>query len=80
MDIGERGVFVVERETRPVAGCAGKEGAVLGGARKGCMRVFDDICVCIGFEDGVSEGCGVALCLRDTSVWPCSIDTSKPVV
>jgi hypothetical protein len=35
------------------------------------MSEFDAILVCVSFEVGVSEGCGLALNLRDECVGPC---------
>jgi hypothetical protein len=50
---------------------ANKEGAMFGGAQKWCIRVCDGVLVCVGFEVGVSLGCGFALRLRDEWIGPC---------
>jgi hypothetical protein len=34
------------------------------------VSVFDTLFVCVSFEVGASEGCGVALHMRDECVWP----------
>jgi hypothetical protein len=34
------------------------------------MGVFVPVCMCVGFEVGVSVGCGFALCLGYECVWP----------
>jgi hypothetical protein len=58
MDIGELGVFLVEREVRSVVGGAGEEDAVLGGCGcgelEGCDCVWCYVFVGIGFEVGVA--------------------------
>jgi hypothetical protein len=51
-------VFCVEREIRPISSGAGEVGAITGGLRKWCMRVFDFVLVCVRFEVGVRVGCG----------------------
>jgi hypothetical protein len=54
----------VEREIRTVRDSAGKNGAVLGGTREGCMGVLNVAFLCVGFEVGVSVGRGLKCVYR----------------
>jgi hypothetical protein len=57
--------FFWNDKSAPFEAGAGKEGAMLGGRRKGCTSVFDAVLMWVGFEVSVSEGCGFTLCTRD---------------
>jgi hypothetical protein len=72
MGIGEKDVFLWNEKSAPFKAAGARRALCLVISERGCMRVFDVVFVCVSFGVGVSEGCGLALCLRDECVGPCA--------
>jgi hypothetical protein len=71
MGIGEKGVFLWNEKSAPFKAARARRALCLVISERGCMR-FYVVFVCVSFGVGVSEGCGLALCLRDECVGPCA--------